>query len=276
MQAKGISIQITDDVQLQVKTVDGLLLPTRPNHPISLDDPASMRIEIQNAENSISAEAISRLLNEYVLPHAKTSIRELDVTFEDGQVHVAGKLHKMVDVPFSAEGPIDVTADGSVRVQFTKITAAGFAHKKMLDWLGLNVSSVAGAGRPHSFQVVGDNIIFPLHVLFPPPHFTGRLRSATIEGDELRLVLGTPKPFFPAPVPAEHYLYFRGGVLQFGRLTMQGVDLELVNKEEGQPLNFSADHLFAEVLPGYLKNLPNHGIVAYIASYEPPAGTTKE
>jgi hypothetical protein len=209
------------------------------------------------------------------LPHAKTSVRDLTVSFEDGQVHVAGKLHKMIDVPFSAEGPLSVTPDGSVRMHFTKITAAGLVHKKVLDWLGLDASAVASAGKSHSFQVIGDDFIFPLHVLFPPPHFTGLLRSATIEGHDLKLVLGTPRPFAPAPVPAEHYLYFRGGVLQFGRLTMQGVDLELLNKEEGQPLNFSVEHLFVEALPGYFKNLPNHGIVAYIASYAPSA-TAKE
>jgi hypothetical protein len=146
LQAKDISIQVTDDVQIRVKVVDALVLPTRSPHPVWLDDPTSMRIQIQNAETSVSAEALTNLMNEYVLPHAKTSVRDLTVSFEDGQVHVAGKLHKMIDVPFSAEGPLSVTPDGSVRMHFTKITAAGLVHKKVLDWLGLDASAVASAG----------------------------------------------------------------------------------------------------------------------------------
>jgi len=208
------------------------------------------------------------LLNEYVLPHANTSIGELIVTFEDGQVHVAGKMKKGVEIPFSAEGPVSVTADGSVRVHFTKITAAGFVHKKMLDFLGIDLSKFAGPRRAHSFQVENDDIIFPIHTLFPPPHFTGHLRSATIVGDELIQIFGTVEAFPPAPVPAENYLYLRGGSLQFGRLTMQSVDLELLNQEEGRPLNLSLDHLFAQTLPGYIKNLPDHGVVAYVKSYD--------
>ncbi len=268
LQARNITIQVTEDVQIEVKSVDALLLATRAGTSISLDDPKSMKVQIQNAETSISAEGLTRLLNEYVLPHAKTPVRDLEVSFADGQVHVTGKLHKMMDIPFSAEGSISVAPPGDVRVHFVKITAAGFVHKKMLDWLGLNVSSVADPGRAHSFRVDGDDVIFPLHVLFPPPHFTGRLRSATIVGDELVQVFGTVRSFAPAPVPAEHYLYFRGGVLRFGRLTMQGVDLELLNKDEGQPLNFSIEHLYGEATKGYFKDLPDRGVVAYIGSYK--------
>ncbi len=268
LQARNITIQVTEDVQIEVKSVDALLLGTRAGTPISLDDPRSMKVQIQNAETSISAAGLTRLLNEYVLPHAETPVRDLEVSFEGGQVHVAGKLHKMVDIPFSAEGPISVTPPGDVRVHFVKITAAGFMHKKLLDWLGLNASSVADPGRQHSFRVEDDDVIFPLHVLFPPPHFTGRLQSAAIVGDELVQVFGTVHSFAPAPIPAEHYLYFRGGLLKFGRLTMQGVDLELLNKDEGQPLNFSIDHLYAEAMAGYFKNLPNRGVVAYIGSYK--------
>ena len=57
--------------------------------------------------------------------------------------------------------------------------------------------------------------------------------------------------------------------MQFGRLTMLGVDLELLNKEEGELLNFSMDHVFAEALAGYLKPTSKHGMVAYIARYAP-------
>ena len=91
-------------------------------------------------------------------------------------------------------------------------------------------------------------------------------------------VFGDPRPFAPAPVPAEHYIFFRGGAMQCGRMTMQGVDLELLNKDEGKPLTFSIEHNFAQVLPGHLQATPTHGMVAYIASYSDlvAAGKTTE
>jgi hypothetical protein len=271
LQAHDVVFQVIDDVQIQVKSMDGLLLPTRANHPVSIEEPASMKIEVQSAEASISAEALTRLLNQYTLPHAKSDVRDLNVTFEDGQVHISGKLKKLVELPFSATGNVDVTHDGDVRVHLTHITAVGFVHKKMLDFFGVKVSEVAGPGKPHSFRIVGDDVIFPIHTLFPPPHFTGRLHSIKVEGDELVQIFGTPRTFAPAPVPAEHYIYFRGGVMQCGRMTMQGVDLELLNKDAGKPLTFSIEHIYEETLSGYLKNLPNHGMVGYISSYQESA-----
>ena len=267
LQAQNVSFMVLDDVRIQVKTMDGLLLPTHANRPVTLDDPTSMRVLIESAQASITADALTKLLNGYTLPHAKSDVRELDVKFVDGNVHVTGKLKKLVDIPFSATGNVDVTADGNVRIHFTHITAAGFMHKKLLDMLGMNVAAVARAGKARSFQVVDDDVIFPIHTLFPEPHFMGRLRAVRIEGNDLIQVFGEPKLFAPAPIPAERYIYFRGGVMQCGRMIMQGVDLELLNKEEGQPLTFSVEHVFTEALSGYFKNRPNHGIVAYIASY---------
>ncbi len=267
LQAENVSFQVMDGVRITVKSVDGLMLPTHADRPISLDVPTSLRVQVLSAQTSISSEALTRLLNDYTLPHAQSSVRDLKVDFEDGRIHVEGKVKKVLELPFSADGIIDLTSSGDVRIHFTNLTAVGFVHKKLLDWLGIHVDSVAKPARSHSFQVVDNDMIFPMHTLFPSPHFVGRLRSAKIEGDQLVQVFGNPRPFAPAPVPAQRYIYFRGGVLQCGRMMMQGVDLELLNKDQDKPLNFSFEHNFEQVLPGYLKNTPNHGMVAYIASY---------
>ena len=261
LQAENVSFQVIDGVRISVKSVDGLMIPTHANRPVSLDIPTSMRVQVLSAQTSISAEALNRLLNNYTLPHAQSSVRDLKIDFEDGRVHVEGKVKKVLDIPFSAEATVDLTSAGDIRVHFTNFTAAGFVHKRLLDWLGIHVDSVAKPGRSHSFQVVDDDMIFPMHTLFPPPHFIGRLRSAKIEGDQFVQVFGDPKPFAPAPLPSDHYIYFRGGVMQCGRMTMQGVDLELVNKDEGEPLIFSIDHNFEQILPGRLKVTPTHGMV---------------
>ena len=267
LQAEDVAIQVIDNVRISVRSMDGLLLPTHPQQPISLDVPDSLRVQILSARTSLTAEALTNLLNDYTLPHAQSSVHDLKLNFIDGRVHVEGKLKKLIDIPFSAEGSVDITPSGDVRAHFSNFTAVGFVHKGLLDWLGIHVDSVAKPGRSHSFQVVDNDVIFPMHTLFPAPHFVGRLRAAKIEGDEFVQVFGEPKPFAPAPVPAARYIYFRGGVMRCGRMTMQGVDLELLNKDEGKPLTFSIEHNFAQTLPGYLKNTPTHGLVAYIASY---------
>ena len=269
-QARNIIFHVMDDVHLDVKSVDALLLPSSLSEPVTLDDPNSMKVRMQSGDTSISAEDMSTLLNKYALPRSNLPLRDVKVTFEDGEAHFTGKVHKLIDLPFSASATVGVTAKGNFHLHFNNITAAGILHKKLLDFFGLSIADLAKRDQAHSFHIHGDDVDFPIHILFPAPYFTGYMSSATIVGDRMVQVFGVIKPFTPAPVPAEHYIYFRGGVMAFGRLSMQGVDLEMLNKDGDNEFEFSIQNIFRQVLAGYLKNLPDHGLVGYIASYRDP------
>jgi hypothetical protein len=269
-QARNIIFHVMDGVHLDVNSVDALLLPASLNQPVRLDDPNSMKVRMQSGDTSISAEDMSTLLNTYALPRSNLPLRDVKVTFEDGEAHLTGKVHKLIDLPFSASATVGVTAKGNFHLHFNNITAAGILHKKLLDFFGLSIADLAKRDQAHSFHIHGDDVDFPIHILFPAPYFTGHLSSATIVGDRMVQIFGVVRPFTPAPIPAEHYLYFRGGVMAFGRLSMQGVDLELLNKDGDKEFEFSIQNIFRQVLPGYLKNLPDHGLVGYIASYHDP------
>ena len=266
-QAEAISFHVMDGVHFNVRQVDALLLPAHPNQPVVLDVPESIKVRILNADTTISAQSMTRLLNGYTLPQARVPVHDVNLTFEDGEVHLSGKLHKLIDLPFTAEASLSVNPNGILRLHFNKITAAGILHKGLLDLLGLNVAALAKPAADHSIRLEKNDVYFPLHALFPAPHFSGHLKSATIVGDELVEIYGNPKPFAPAPLPAEHYIYFRGGIMQFGRLTMQGVDLELLNKRADESFELSLRDLFRQSLPGYLKNMPDRGLVAYVQSF---------
>lgn len=267
-QAKAVSFHVMDGVHFNVRQVDALLLPAHPNQPVVIDNPESIKVRLLNANTTISAQAMTRLLNGYTLPQARVPVHDVNLTFEDGEVHLTGKLHKIIDLPFTAQASLSVNSNGILRLHFNKITAAGIFHKGLLDMLGLNVADLAKPGVDHSIRVEKDDVYFPLHALFPAPHFSGHLKSATIVGEELVEIYGDPKPFAPAPMPAEHYIYFRGGIMQFGRLTMQGVDLELLNQSADESFELSLRDLFRQSLPGYLKNMPDRGLVAYVQSFQ--------
>ena len=270
-QARNIVFHVMDGVHLDVQSVDALLVPSSMTQPVTLDDPNSMRVRMQSGETSISAEDMTTLLNKYALPRSDLPLRDVKVTFADGEAQLTGKVHKLIDLPFTASATVGVTAKGNFHLHFDKITAAGVLHKKLLDFFGLSIADLAKRGDGHSFHIHGDDVDFPIHILFPAPVFSGHLSSATIVGDRMVQVFGVVKPFAPAPIPAEHYLYFRGGVMAFGRLSMQGVDLEMLNKDADKEFEFSLQNVFLQVLAGYMKSLPDHGLVGYIESYHDSA-----
>lgn len=55
--------------------------------------------------------------------------------------------------------------------------------------------------------------------------------------------------------------------MKFGKLTMDDVDLELVDKDPSNPFDFSLDHYQQQLEAGYSKSLPNMGLVVYMPDY---------
>ncbi|QNI34364.1 hypothetical protein H7849_10970 [Alloacidobacterium dinghuense] len=267
IEAQNMSFSLIDDVTLTVKRMNGFLIP-RPGKIVSLDDKKSFTMQIENAKTYLSAENLSLLLNAYILPHAKTSIHDVTVHFEDQTLVVKGSVKKGLNVPFEGKGTLSVTPEGGLKLHFTDVKAAGVLKKGLLDALGITLASVAQPKHQPSFQIQGDDLIVSVDRLFPPPHVGGKLTSVEIDGDQLVEIFGQPNPVLkPVPVAADGYVYFRGGTVVFGKLTMKDVDLEIVNKDKTALFNFSLDHYREQLEAGYSKSLPNLGLVVYVADY---------
>src|SRR5437899_1496919 len=70
------------------------------------------------------------------------------------------------------------------------------------------------------------------------------------------------KPPFRAPA----YLYHRGGILRFGKLTMNEADLEIVGDSPGV-FDFFQKEYQKQLVAGYSKNTPSNGLVTHMADY---------
>ena len=266
---------VTDHVALTVTRLDGWMIP-RAGQVVSLDRKNSFTLQIESGETRLKAEDLSALMNEYLLPHAKTPIKNLTVTFDGGMLAIKGELHKGVDVPFEGKGTVSIADPTDIRVHFTELRVAGVIRKGVLDLLGIKLSKVAQPKKEQRFRFEGDDILMPIEALFPPPRISGTLTAVRIEGDSLVQVFGPDGATLSAPpVAAEEYIYFRGGRMEFGKLTMNDVDLELVNEKLAPEFDFSLDHYYEQIENGYTKSLASRGLVVYMPGYAAIAPTVK-
>jgi hypothetical protein len=273
---QSVLLRVMNDVVLQVDSLDGVLMPSRKNEVVSLDDKNSFSLKVQNATTSISSTGLAALANNFILPRAKTPLKNLSVTFNpDQSIQVKGDFHKLVDVPFSGTASLHVTPDGNMRMHLSNLTVAGVIHQDVLNSLGIKVSSVAEPKRKQSFKIVGNDIIFPIDQMFPPPHVSGQLHDINISGNQLNMIFGTDKqPHDLEQSRAEKpsitsgsYIYFRGGTMKFALLTMSPVNLELVplKPDLHKRFEFSVDQYYQQLVAGYSKSLPNKGLLVYMA-----------
>lgn len=257
---------VTDDVALTVVRLDGWMIP-KPGQVVSLDRKNSFTLRIISGETHLKASDLTSLMNEYLLPHAKAPIKNLIVTFDGDMIAMKGELHKGVDVPFEGKGTVSIGDPSDIRVHFTQLKAAGILHKGLLDALGIKLSKVAQPKKTNRFHIEGDDIILPIEALFPPPRISGTLTAVRIEGDSLVQVFGDPGALKDPPIAANEYIYFHGGRMQFGKLTMDNVDLELLNEKPATQFDFSLGHYYEQLVSGYSKSLPNRGLVVYMPGY---------
>lgn len=285
-----------DNVVLQVDSLQGVLAPTRRHGIISLDDKNSFSVDAESAKASISSADLAALANGFILPRAKTPLSNLKLTFNpDQSISVKGDFHKVVDVPFSAKATMNVTADGNMRMHLSDMTVAGVIHQNVLDLLGLKISKIAQPKRKQVFQIVGNDIIFPVDQMFPPPRFTGHIHSINIADDQLHLEFapaggsvsasqtgrgshaGPEQSEEAPPVASEDSIYFRGGTMKFGLLTMNPVDLELVplKPQAHKSFEFSVDQYYEQLVAGYAKSLPSKGLLVYMADERDLTGSAQ-
>lgn len=267
MEVRNGLFHVTNNVVLTVVHLDGWMIP-KPGQMVSLDRMNSFTLQVESAETRMRASDLSALMNEYLLPHARAPIKNLTVTFEGGAIALKGDFHKGVDVPFEGKGTVSIADPTDIRVHFTQLKVAGVLRKGLLDALGIKLAKVAQPKKTNKFYITGDDIILPIRALFPPPRIIGTLTAVRIEGDSMVQVLGTANARTDdPPVAANEYIYFRGGRMQFGKLTMNDVDLELLNEKPAPQFDFSLDHYYEQLVKGYSKSLPDRGLAVYMPGY---------
>ena len=63
---------------------------------------------------------------------------------------------------------------------------------------------------------------------------------------------------------ARNFMYYRGGSLRFGRLTMQNADMLIVDLNPSDPFAFDLDLYSKQLVAGYSRTLPGMGLEVYM------------
>ena len=131
----------------------------------------------------------------------------------------------------------------------------------------LNTKKVEGV------TVDKDDLILDPEKLMPPPKMHGHLTDLKIENGAINLTFG-PGNDKAAATPisvscsARNYLFFKGGSVRFGKLTMSDTDLELIDASPADPFDFSIDHYSEQLAAGYAKMTRTGGLCVHVPDYE--------
>ncbi len=238
----NVDLRVAPDTVLHVHQLRGQFVRTARRIPY-LDDKQSYAVVIESGEIALDAASLNALMTR-TLGGDRSNIDKMKLTIEnDGTLKQKGAIDKGIDIPFSAKSTVPVTPDGRIRV---------------------STNSVKGVG----VEVKDNDLILDPSKLVPSPAIRGRLTAVRVENGTLVQVYGSAVP--PAPgsrALAPNHIYWRGGELSFGKLTMTDTDLELVDQDPDDPFDFSIDDWNAQLVAGYSKTMGNKGLRAFMPDY---------
>jgi hypothetical protein len=180
-------------------------------------------------------------------------------------------------------GELSLTSNGELRLHPTQIKAAGIRVGGLMKFFGLQLERLMKLRNARGVRILGNDFLLSPTELLPPPRVEGRLAAVEVrDGAIMQVFRPAPgKVVRPLAVPdpkAPNYMFYRGGVLRFGKLTMRRTDMMIVDAVPSDPFDFFLDQYNAQLVAGYSKNTPDHGLIVVMQDYRrtpPLRGTAR-
>ena len=269
VQMQHVDFHVDSSIVLHIAYLRGALRPTSPEHAPYFDDKHSFSLAIDTARVGITPNALADLLNRYTFAYPGAPLHHLKLSIQKTQLKQQGTLR---GISFSMIGDLTLTPDGELRLHPSSVKAVGIPVGGLMKFLGLHLQKLVKLNGVRGVRIEKDDFFLSPAELLPPPVAEGHVGA--LEVTDSAILLGfqpkTGAAARPLPIPPpkpENYMYYRGNVLRFGKLTMHETDLLIMDAEPEDPFDFFLDQYNAQLVAGYSKNTPDHGLVVTMPDY---------
>jgi hypothetical protein len=269
VEMRNVDLHITDTITLHIKHLDGRFVGTGRSGVPYLDDAGTYEVVMDSAAIVMDMASLNALLNEHVLGHGRSNVENLTVSTDaEGRLVQKGELDKGLDIPFKVKGAVEATSDGRIRIHSKSVRGFGLPIKPLMKLFSVEMDDMLKVEPGHGVWVDDNDLILDPQLMLPPPHIRGKVTEVHVEGDTLVQTFGTGTPHaLKPPAISPNHIYWRGGDLKFGKLTMAKADLELIDMDPKDPFDFSVRRWNDQLVAGYSKNTPARGLKAHIPDF---------
>jgi hypothetical protein len=270
---QNVLYHVDQRVVLEIAHLRGALRPTRPNAPPWFDDPSSFVLAIDTGDVAITPASLSALLNDYVFNYKGTPLKHLEVSIDNGELKQKGLMHKVVDLPFTIRAQLTTTKDGRLRLHPTSVKVMGLPVKGLMRLFGLELDNLVHVREGRGVEIEDNDFLLAPADLLPPPRIQGKVTAVRLEPTRIHQIFGgSARPgarasLRPSDPKAPNYMFYRGKLLRFGKLTMADADLQIVDADPRDPFDFYLSHLNEQLVAGESRNQPDFGLLTTMPDY---------
>ncbi len=247
-------------LKLRVRWLRGTMLPSRSNVVPSFDQPSSFMLDIDAGVVGISFADLNQALNAGMLngsPLEKVTVSPLNRT----QIKINGTLRKVVPLPIEITSDLAAAPDGRILMHVKKLRVLKLPLKGLFDVFDVKTGDLVDPKGARGVQVAGDNIYFDPEQILPAPRKRGKLTDVHVSklGDIVE-IYGEARPEVRQVREWRNFIDLQGGQLEFGKLTMQHVDLVMIDISDDEWFKFDLPHYQQQLVYGYTRMTPEAGL----------------
>jgi hypothetical protein len=281
IEMRNVRLHVMTGVALDVRRLRGEMQSRAEGRPPVFDDQASYVLHVSTAQISMDMTSLSNLMNRQIFAYRGAPISGVTVrAIDGGRIEQRGTLHKGVSVPFSMKASVSTTPDGRLRLHVESVKALGIPAKGLLDLFGLKLENLLDLKQRRGIEVDGHDVLMAPGDVLPPPRIVGRLVRAEVRDGALLQVFAPADGRQPAalkpPMPRANYMYFSGGNIRFGKLTMSDADLQLIDADPRDPFDFFPARYNDQLVAGYSKNTPRQGLKTFMPDFNDLHGNRQQ
>jgi hypothetical protein len=276
---RNVRLHPAPGVVLDVARLRGRLVATKGSLPV-FDDQQSFHIDVEGAALSLDAPSVTALVN-HVFAYEGSPLSDLKVEFADGRIEQRGKLRKGIPIPFTVEATV-APSDGDVRLHPVKVRAAGIPSTKVMDFFGIELDDLIRVRAGRGISIRDNDLFLAPSRMLSAPEVRGRVSGARVADGRLWLVLGSADRIRASDAKAAaaegNFIWFRGGRIRFGRLTMHDADLRLIDADPRDAFDFDAALYTEQLVAGYSRNTSSGALRTYLPDHDDlprPAGRVR-
>lgn len=282
IEMRNVELRVLEKAHIQVRELHGEVVSTHPGVVPILDSTTSFKIRITGGTVALTGPDLGVLMNEYVFAYKGSPLRDLKIRTEGSQIVQSGIMHKGVDIHFELKATPSLMPDGRIRLHPTQVEILGVNGLKLMNALGLQLDKLLDLSGSRGASVKDNDILLEPMKIIPPPAIDGRLASLRVEGpllvqDFVRLPEDSIFSGYAKPdTTPSTYVYFRGGRLRFGKLTMTDTDLQILDGDPTDPLDLYLDRYNLQLIAGTSRTLPSLGLKVVFPDFDDLSKTTAQ
>jgi hypothetical protein len=247
--AHNVLLRKGPNFRVYVRWLDGQLARTHRNVNPSLDDPDSFYLDIRTGVLRANIGDIGNFLNTSL---SDSPLKNVTLTADGNLLKLTGTVRKMVSLPVQLFGEVSAMSDNRVRVHVTKLNVLKIPLKGLL---GIFKISLADLFKQNidGVEITGNDIFLDTAKLLPPPHIRGKLTQVHVVSPDIEEVFGDAAEDVERVELWRNFLSLKGGALTFGKLTMNGVDLIMIDISKDPWFDLDLVNYRAQLSNGYTR-----------------------